>query len=186
MLKDLEAAPRMRTALAGVRLVVTDVDGVHTDGTFLLGVGSNGERIEFYKFNTRDGIAVKECLRHDIHVVLLSGRKSPAVLDRANALGTEIRQGVGDKMAVVEELLSEHQLSWSEVLFIGDDIQDISLLRRAGFSVAPADAAPEAKAEANHVAELKGGEGVVREVLQALLEAKGLWEGIIARERTLG
>jgi 3-deoxy-D-manno-octulosonate 8-phosphate phosphatase (KDO 8-P phosphatase) len=82
--------------------------------------------------------------------------------------------------------MAELGVPWENILFIGNDVQDISLLKRAGVSVAPANSADEAKAVAHHVAEKKGGEGVVREVLQAMLEAKGLWEDAITREKTLG
>jgi len=184
MYKNLDAA--LREKLSNVRLVVTDVDGVHTNDTFSLGITPNGERIELYTFYTGDGIAVKECLRAGIPVVLISGRKSPAVRQRAADLGAECLQGVVDKVAVVDELLTELGLEWNNVLFIGNDVQDISLLRRAGFSATPAEAAIEAQAEADYVAKKKGGKGIVREVLQHLLEAKGLWKEMVSRERTLG
>ena len=218
---DLDAA--LREKLSNVRLVVTDVDGVHTDDKVLISIVSdetktafglekagathrlvscngngvpnerflqlstgNDGRIEGYHFFTGDGIAVKECLRAGIPVVLISGRKSPAVRQRAEDLGARSLQGIVDKVAAVEELLVELGLEWSNVLFIGNDIQDITLLRRAGFSAAPADAAPEAKDVADYITAKTGGNGVVREVLQALLEAKRLWENIVSRERTLG
>jgi len=155
MYKNLDAA--LREKLSNVRLVVTDVDGVHTNDTFSLGITPNGERIELYTFYTGDGIAVKECLRAGIPVVLISGRKSPAVRQRAADLGAECLQGVVDKVAVVDELLTELGLEWNNVLFIGNDVQDISLLRRAGFSATPAEAAIEAQAEADYVAKKKGG-----------------------------
>jgi len=178
--------PALQKKLSGIRLAVTDVDGVHTDDTVLLGIDSHGERIEMYRFYTGDGIVVKECLRNDIHVVLISGRKSPAVLQRATDLGARCLQGIVDKVAAVEGVMAELGLVWEQVLFIGNDVQDIALLRHAGFSVVPADAAPETKGEADYVTIKKGGDGVVREVLQGLLEAKGLWEKIVSRDRTLG
>jgi len=184
MYENLDAG--LRQKLLNVRLVVTDVDGVHTDDTILLGIGSGGERIEFYRFITCDGIVIKECLRHDIPVVLISGRKAPAVRQRATDLGARCLQGIVDKVAAVEEILTELRIKWEHVLFIGNDIQDISLIRQVGFSAAPRDAAPEARSEADYVTEKRGGEGVVREVLQMLLEAKGMWEPILARQRTLG
>ncbi|MDP3763175.1 MAG: HAD hydrolase family protein [bacterium] len=171
--------------MAKVQLVVTDVDGVHTDDTVLLGM-VNGERIELYRFITCDGIVIRECLRHNIPVVFISGRKAPAVKQRAEDLGARCLQGIVDKVEAVSEIINELGLGWNQVLFIGNDIQDISLIRQVGFSAAPRDAAPEARSEADYVTEKKGGEGVVREVLQMMLEVKGMWDPILARERTLG
>jgi 3-deoxy-D-manno-octulosonate 8-phosphate phosphatase (KDO 8-P phosphatase) len=181
-----ELSPELQQKLAGIRLVFTDVDGVHTDDTFRLGVASNGERVEVYQFHTGDGIAIKECLRNNIPVIFITGRKSPAVIQRATDLGTRFLTGVSDKVAAVEDVMAELGVPWEHILFIGNDIQDISLLKRAGISVAPANSADEAKAVAHHVAQKRGGEGVVREVLQAVLEAKGLWEKIVAGDKTLG
>jgi len=217
---NLDAA--LREKLLKVRLVVTDVDGVHTDDKVFISVvpeetkiafvleqagatrrlvscDENGvpndsflqlsvgtDRIEGYRFFTGDGIVVKHCLRHDIPVVLISGRRSPAVLQRATDLGARCLQGIVDKVAAVEEILKELGLSWEQVLFIGNDIQDISLLRHAGFSAVPQDAAEETREHSHYVATKKGGDGVVREVLKMLLDAKGLWDPIIARQRTLG
>ena len=178
--------PERRAKLAKIQLVVTDVDGVHTDDTVLIGIGPNGERFEMYRFITCDGIVIKECLRHSIPVVFISGRKAPAVKQRAIDLGARCLQGIVDKVAAVGEIVNELGIGWNQVLFIGNDIQDISLIRQVGFSAAPRDAAPEARSEADYVTEKKGGDGVVREVLQMLLEAKGLWETILVRERTLG
>ncbi len=178
--------PARRERLAKVQLVVTDVDGVHTDDTVLLGIGPNNERFEMYRFITCDGIVIKECLRHNIAVALVSGRKAPAVRQRAEDLGARCLQGVVDKVEAVSEIINELGLGWNQVLFIGNDIQDISLIRQVGFSAVPRDGAPEARAEADYVTEKKGGKGVVREVLQMMLEAKGLWEPILARPRTLG
>ncbi len=175
----------IETAGITQKLVPCNGDGVPSERFLQLSSGADG-RIEGYFFFTGDGIVIKECLRHDIPVVLISGRKSPTVRQRAEDLGARCLQGVEDKVAAVEALLKEFDIGWDEVLFIGNDIQDISLIRRAGFSAAPQDAAPEARAEVDYVTKAKGGYGVVREVLQMLLDVKGLWKPIIARHRTLG
>ncbi len=184
MKKKAKAA--LRKKFRKVRLVVTDVDGVLTDDTFVLGIGPEGKRIEFYRFYTGDGMAVKECLRHDIPVVMISGRKSPTVRVRAKDLGAECLQGVSDKVAAIEKLLKKYGITWKEVLFIGNDIQDIALLRRAGISAVPFDAAKEAHRVADYRAKKKGGRGAFRDVVERALKAKGLWKKIISRERTLG
>ena len=214
--RDINAAARE------VRLVVTDVDGVHTsdvvtifgkpegDGKLVFGLQVAGTsmrlvpcdadgaetmhylasaddgRIEGYRFYTGDGIAIKECKRSGIPVILLTGRNSPAVRQRASDLGVECRTGVRDKVAELERIIDTLGVAWENVLFIGNDVQDLALLRRAGFSAAPADAVPEVRAEVMYLSAKKGGEGAVRDTLQFVLEAKGLWQRIIERERTLG
>jgi 3-deoxy-D-manno-octulosonate 8-phosphate phosphatase (KDO 8-P phosphatase) len=213
----------LREAFKKVRLVVTDVDGVHTPDTVSLFVvhendkkafgfetagkthrfvavdadgtpleeqhifssGADG-RIEGYRFYTGDGIAVKECLRAEIPVVFITGRNSPAVKQRAQDLGARCFQGVKDKVATIETVLAELGVAWDEVLFVGNDIQDLSIIQCAGVSAAPADAVPEVKAVVDYLANVKGGDGAVREVLQLMLDAKGLWKEIVKRVRTLG
>jgi 3-deoxy-D-manno-octulosonate 8-phosphate phosphatase (KDO 8-P phosphatase) len=213
----------LEQAASKVRLVVTDVDGVHTsDHVTIFGRPENEQgllfglevagtvkrlvpcdadgaveemhylasaadgRIEGYRFYTRDGIAVKECLRHDIPVVFMTGRSSPAVRQRAKDLGVDLRFGVADKVAEVEGLLALHGAGWDEVFFMGNDIQDLALLRRVGFSAAPADAAPEVLKEVMFVSTRNGGNGAVREAIELVLGAKGFWQQIVDRARTLG
>lgn len=215
-------APDLYLAAQNVRVIVTDVDGVHTnDQVTIFGKPESGRRlvlglhepgraitlapteegnddemhcfgsaddgrIEGYRFFTGDGIAVKECMRHGLPVYFMTGRNSPAVRQRAKDLGVDCRFGIKDKVAELERILAERGNDWSQVLFLGNDIQDLSLLRRAGFSAAPADAAAEVLREVMYVAPRKGGEGAVRDVLQFVLAAKGMWEKIVQRERTLG
>ena len=204
--------------LKRIRLIVTDIDGVHTNDTFVMCAPTDGkeyrvvegvvlklrpidddgnpsdevkyfagrtDRIEGYTFYSPDGIAVKECIRHDIPVIMMSGRRSKAAEQRAEGLGALYLGGVKDKVRNIENHM-KNGISWDEVLVIGNDIQDLSALRAAGFSAAPADAFPEVIAEVDYVSRARAGRGVVREVLQMMLEAKGLWRGIVERERTLG
>ncbi len=144
------------------------------------------DRIEGYSFYTPDGIAVRECIRYHIPIVLISGRRSPAVEQRAKDLGAISLLGVKDKVKHVENLLKEYGASWQELLFIGNDVQDLSLAKKAGFSAAPNDCAPEIRDEVDYVATKTGGKGAFREILQKMFGAKGLWQEIIGRDRTLG
>lgn len=176
----------LRKKFRRVRLVATDVDGVKTNDTFVLGIGPRGKRIEFYRFFTGDGIAAKECLRHDIPVVMVTGRKSPTVRRRAKDLKVKCLQGVEDKVAAIEALLKKLGLTWKQVLFIGNDIQDLALLRRAGISAAPANAVKEVRWVVDYISKKKGGRGAFRQTIEKMLKAKGLWKKIIERERTLG
>jgi len=193
----------LRTRLRRIKIVLTDVDGCLTDDRFRLRakrvVGPNGhetvEREEDYEFNTRDGIAVLECRRCNppIPVVFLSGRTSLPVRLRAEDLGAECYQGVKDKVAVVERILAEKGLEWNNTLLMGNDIQDLAALRlimkNGGVAAAPGDAVEEVRREVgqkDYLATAYGGWGAFREVVEQMLVAKDLWDGIINRERTLG
>jgi YrbI family 3-deoxy-D-manno-octulosonate 8-phosphate phosphatase len=171
-----------------IKLVISDVDGVLTDGTFTLSVKVSGERVEGYRFNTRDGIGIKKCLSNGIPLALISGRDSLTVRTRALDLGLSeeyILLGISDKVGCVEGLMKSLGVSWDEIAFIGDDIQDLSLLRSVVLSAAPCDAVPEVYNEVLYKASSKGGGGVLREVCQLILNAKGLWQKILDEERIL-
>jgi 3-deoxy-D-manno-octulosonate 8-phosphate phosphatase (KDO 8-P phosphatase) len=148
---------------------------------------------EGYRFCTKDGIAALECLRHDIPFVMMTGRRSPAVRQRAEDLKVTCRLGVKDKVAEVEVILKEKGIidhkgvpDWSMAVVMGNDVQDLSYMKLAGVAIAPADAVPEVRAVAHFVTGARGGYGAVREAVEAMLKAKGLWSSIISRERTLG
>ncbi len=165
--------------LSKIKIVVTDIDGVHTDDTIILSViklkREKPALIEGYRFFTGDGIAVKECLRAKIPVIFISGRNSPAIKQRAKNLGAKCLIGVEDKVISTEKVLAELGFEWKNVLFIGNDVQDLAVIKHAGFSAAPANAAAEIQAEVDYITKKKGGEGAVREIIELLLKAKGLW-----------
>lgn len=162
----------------GIRLVLLDVDGVLTDGRFLLMADGTDGRT----FHTRDGHAIRMGQRAGLQFAILSGRRSRAVSLRAEELDlVEVLQGVADKGAVFSELLSRLALRDAEVCYLGDDVVDLPVLRRAGLAVVPSDAAPEAVAAAHWVTSRPGGHGAVREAVELLLRAQGLWEREIER-----
>jgi len=160
-----------------LRLVLTDVDGVMTDGTVLL--LPDGQ--EAKAFHIRDGLALAWARRAGLMTGILSGRASDAVARRAAELEmTVVRQGVRDKSAVFREILAEHELSAHEVAYIGDDVNDLSVLRQVGLSAAPADAAFEVRSEVFMITDARGGQGCLREVLEAVLRARGDWDRFVS------
>jgi len=165
----------LRRRLAAVRLLAFDVDGVLTDGGIL--VGPDGS--EWKRFHVRDGLAVVAARRAGLHVAFISGRRSPAVAARARELGVSAdRQGVQDKGAEMRSLLAEFDLSREEVLFLGDDVVDLPAFSESGISVAPGDAHPRAMEAADAVCSAPGGNGAVREVVEAVLLARGLGDAL--------
>ena len=159
-----------------VRLVLSDVDGVMTDGTLLLLPGGG----EAKAFHIRDGLALVLARRAGLRTGILSGRCSEAVTRRAAELAVDVvRQGVSDKAAALGEILSAEGLEAAEVAYIGDDVNDLALMRRTGLSAAPADAPFEVRAQADMVTEAAGGHGCLREFVEAILRARGDWDRLV-------
>lgn len=149
-----------------------DVDGVLTDGrvTYL------ADGTEFKSFSVRDGLGLQLMKVADCRVAFISGRESDAVLRRGEELGVDaMLLGIGDKTAAFEELLGRFEISEDQVAYVGDDLPDLPLIRRAGLGFAVADAAPEVRAAAHVVLRTNGGQGAVREACERILKAKGAW-----------
>lgn len=163
---------------ARIRAIVLDVDGVLTDGT--VGYGPDGAT--YKSFNVRDGQAMRMALDAGLKVGVLSGRADPGTLRRAEELGLDfIYLGQGDKLVGFEKLLTEQELDASECFYVGDDLTDVPVLRRAGIGAAVADALPEVRERADLVLETAGGRGAVREAIVRLMEAQGTWKRAAAR-----
>jgi 3-deoxy-D-manno-octulosonate 8-phosphate phosphatase (KDO 8-P phosphatase) len=156
--------------LAGMRLLVLDVDGVLTDGRLHYGKGGEIGK----SFHARDGYGIRALQAAGIAVAVISGRRSMAVQQRCRELGIRhLSQGVGDKGAAFEALLGALQLAARHCTCVGDDEPDVPMLQRAGLAVAVADAHPSALAAAHRRTRLPGGAGAVREVCDWLLAARG-------------
>jgi len=153
---------------AGIRILFVDVDGVLTDGGMYY--SDTGEMMK--KFNTRDGMGIQLARERGIIPVILTKEESPIVRRRAEKLRVlEVYTGVEDKLAMAREILSRHKLGPAEAAFVGDDINDLPLLREVGISFCPADAVEEVRRAVTRVCLKKGGEGVVREVVDFFREA---------------
>jgi 3-deoxy-D-manno-octulosonate 8-phosphate phosphatase (KDO 8-P phosphatase) len=171
---------KLRVKAAKVRLLVLDVDGVLTDGRIIM----DHEGREIKAFDVRDGHGIKLLRQAGIEVAMLTGRSSPVVQKRADDLGIPwVRQGVYDKVAAYGEIASVLGIRDEETCFVGDDLVDISLLKRVGLPICVADGVQEAKRSALYVTQSPGGRGAVREVCELLLQAQGKWEKIVRRQR---
>lgn len=171
-MKDEALAARCRA----LKLLLCDVDGVLTDGRLLL-LPDGGEAKAFH---VRDGLAVVLAHQAGLKTGLLSGRESGVVARRAAELGMAVvRQGVADKRAAFAEILAANGLRSHEVAYMGDDLNDLAVMREAGLSGAPADAAYEVRAEAFMVTDARGGAGCLREFTEAILRARGDWERVL-------
>lgn len=161
---------------AKVRLLLFDVDGVLTDATVALD-GAGGESKQFH---IRDGIALVWAQRAGLKVGLLSARQSSATSQRANQLGiTLVHQGVASKIDTYEQIVGDIVLDDTEVAYMADDIVDLAVLGRVGLAAAPADAVEEVRARVHWVSAYGGGRGAVRELVEIVLRAQGLWDSIV-------
>ncbi len=165
-----------------VQLLVLDVDGVLTDNGIWLGPVA-GERVELKRFDVQDGLGMVLLRTAEIPVVWLSGRHSEATTLRARELDVkEVLQVSGPrKLEALEELLERRGLSWEAVAYAGDDLADLQVLRRVGLPLAVANAVAEVRAVATYVTRASGGHGAGREIVEALLKARGMWEELLER-----
>ena len=161
---------------ADIRLIVSDVDGVWTDGKVIY----VDEQREIKEFNVRDGLGAKLAQRAGVVVALLTSRSSPALARRARELGiTELHQGASNKLEACSELLARLDLRFDQMLYAGDDLPDLAPMLRAGISAAPADAANEVRAAATWKLHDRGGEGAFRELVERLLRERGEWAAMV-------
>jgi 3-deoxy-D-manno-octulosonate 8-phosphate phosphatase (KDO 8-P phosphatase) len=165
-----------------IRLLGLDVDGVLTDNGVFLGL-VDGEPVELKRFDIQDGLGLVLLRTEDLPVVWLSGRHSQATATRARELKVEeLLQVAGpEKLPAFAALLERRGIAWEEAAFVGDDLADLQVLRRVGLPIAVANAVAEVKAVASYVTRAPGGHGAVREVVEALLKARGTWPDILQR-----
>ncbi|HEX7705413.1 MAG TPA: HAD family hydrolase [Thermoanaerobaculia bacterium] len=163
-------------SVQNIRLIVSDIDGVWTDGRIIY----TGERSETKEFNVRDGLGVKLAQRAGITIVLVTSRRSQSLERRAHELGiVEIHQGATNKLEETQRILERLGASFDDILYAGDDLPDLAPMARAGISAAPSDAAAEVYAAAKWKLGAAGGRGAFREIVERLLKERGQWDEIV-------
>ena len=162
---------------ARVRLILFDVDGVLTDGKVLLHADGSESKI----FDIKDGTGIVWAQRLGLTVGFLSARASAATAQRAAQLGiTLVHQGVANKLETYDQIADSLMLDDDEIAYMGYDILDLPVLSRVGLAAAPADAAEDVLSRVHWVARARGGAGAARELIELVLRAQGLWDGVIA------
>ena len=175
---DISIDAKTMAMIKNIKLLILDVDGVMTDGRIVIDDLGNEEK----NFDVRDGHGVKLLMRYGIDVIFLTGRKSKVVEYRAHDLGVkECYQGAKNKLKKLQEILEWKALEEHCVAYMGDDLIDIPVLNRVGFSVAVADACKEVRDAADYVTRQKGGKGAVREVCEIILKAQDKWNDVALR-----
>jgi len=161
-----------------IELILTDVDGVLTDGRVLL--DSRGAEIK--QFHIRDGQGIRLWQHCGGQMGILTGRSSQAVSARAAELDIGmVHQGIADKLPVAQAICDQLGLQRSQVCYVGDDLPDVPVLRSVGLAIAVADAAAEARAAAHYITSVRGGQGAIREVVELVLKNTGRWETAVRK-----
>lgn len=158
--------------LKSIRGFVFDVDGVisHT----VSAMDAEGQPMR--TMNVKDGYAMQYAVKQGFLLAIITGGYSPAIAKRAEYLGIKhVYMRSSNKVEQLEHLLQETGLKAEEIVYIGDDIPDLPVMQRVALPVAPADAVPEIKQVAKYISHRRGGEGVVRDVIEQTLKAQGCW-----------
>lgn len=163
------SAAATENPLCSTRLIAFDVDGVFTDGRFYL----SDEGVESKAFCTQDGFGIRQVLNAGIEVAVISGRRSGAVERRMSELGvSHVIQGCADKIAAFDELIGALGIADTECVYVGDDVPDLPLLEKVGYSVAVANAVSIVREHCDYTTLADGGFGAVREVCDLVLAAR--------------
>ena len=174
----IDPDPEILDRARKIKLLILDCDGVLTDGRIIMLPDSD----ETKAFDVKDGHGIVMAMRAGLRVAIISGRKSSVVRARAKELGvTHLYEMAWVKTEPYERVLSEEGLADDEVCYVGDDVVDIPLLRRAGLGVAVADAVEETKQHSHIVTERGGGRGAVRELIEFILKAQDRWDEAMSR-----
>ena len=177
-LEGMEIDAALRSRVLPVRMMIFDVDGVLTDGRVIY----HDDGSETKAFDVQDGHGIKLLQRAGLEVALITGRFCRAVEHRARGLGIRrVYQDAKVKLEVYQRILDETGLRDEAMGYMGDDLIDIPVMRRAGFSVAVPNASSHVLPYAHYVTRSSGGWGACREVCELILQAQGLWESATTR-----
>ena len=156
-----------------IKLLVFDVDGCLTDGS--IHYGSDG--VEYKSFNVKDGLAIASWAKLGLKSAIITGRNSKVVQRRAEELKiTHLHQGVKDKKTLLENILQEENLGWENVAAIGDDLNDLQMLKKVAWSFTPHNGVKEIQKIVKTVLKTDGGQGAAREMIDMIIKHEKLEE----------
>lgn len=159
-----------------IKLLLLDVDGVLTDGQITY--SDTGDQIK--SFQSRDGLGLRLLMDAGIRVGIVTGRKSLALVHRCQNLGIDlVFDGIKDKAAALKLIAAQTGIDPPWIAFVGDDLLDLPAMIRVGVSITVPDAPEEVKSRAHYITTAPGGHGAVREICEAILKARGLWNSIL-------
>lgn len=159
-----------------IKLLILDVDGVLTDGRIIY--DNFGDELKF--FNVNDGLGVYLLRKAGIKTVIITAKKTRAVLKRAKDMRVEAVYSNHHKLKIYKKVLKKFRVKDEDVCFMGDDFLDLPLIKRAGLAAAPPNAIEQVKDSSHYITQKHGGKGAVREVIEIILKSQGLWESAIS------
>jgi 3-deoxy-D-manno-octulosonate 8-phosphate phosphatase (KDO 8-P phosphatase) len=167
-----------------ILVLLMDVDGTLTDGSVTLASTPDNHALEVKTFDAHDGQGLTLAVTAGMRTGVITGRSSAALRRRCKELDIEfVYEKQGHKIAAYEDVLRKTGAKESEVAFLGDDLPDLTVMRRVGLAVAVANAAPEVRRAADYRTKAPGGKGAAREVVELILKSKGIWEEMIDKAR---
>lgn len=185
MLKGFKRVPASVVRRAKqIQVLLMDVDGTLTDGAVTLLSQPDGSALEIKTFDAHDGQGLMLAQTAGLRTGCITGRESPALVRRANEVKMEfVYQKQPTKTAAFEEILKKAGVVESQVAYVGDDLPDLPIMRRVGLAVAVGDAVLDAKLAAHYVTKAHAGKGAIREAVELILKAKGIWDEMIDKAR---
>ncbi len=172
---DLSKAQTLKNRLEHfnhIKTFIFDVDGVMTDGT--IQVTDAGDSLR--TFHTRDGYAIRRAIEENFNIAVITGGRGNSIESRLKYLGIhQYFTGVGDKLPVFQRFIETHNLNLNEILYIGDDINDLTVMKKVGIACCPADACPEIKEICHYISPMNGGKGCVRDIIEKVMKLKKNW-----------
>ena len=177
-------SPALKKRAAKIKIVLMDVDGTITDGSVTLLSQPDGSAIEIKTFDAHDGQGMTLGRTAGLRMGVITGRESAALRRRMKEMGVEfVYEKQPQKIAAYEEILKKAGVEEDEVAFLGDDLPDLTVMKRVGLAVAVGDAVDEVKSAAHYTTVRNGGKGAARELIELILKSKGIWEEMIDRAR---
>jgi len=167
-----------------IQVLLMDVDGTLTDGSVTLLSQTDGSALEIKNFNAHDGQGLTLAVTAGLRTGVITGRSSPALRRRCKELDIEfVYEKQGHKIAAYEDVLRKTGVQESEVAFLGDDLPDLTIMKRVGLAVAVGNAMVDVRREAHYTTKAEGGKGAARELVEIILKSKGIWKEMIDKAR---
>jgi len=182
--KRLRISAALKKRAAKIKVVLMDVDGTITDGSVSLLSQPDGSALELKTFDAHDGQGISLARTAGLRMGVITGRESAALRRRMQELSVEfVYERQPHKIAAYEEVLKKAGVAEDEVAFLGDDLPDLTVMRRVGLAVAVGNAAPEVQDAAHYTTIRNGGKGAARELVELILKSKGTWDEMIDKAR---
>ena len=184
MSRSPKISPVLKKRAAKIKVMLMDVDGTITDGSVALLSQPDGSALELKTFDAHDGQGLTLGRTAGLRMGVITGRESSALRRRMNELNVEfVYEKQAQKIPAYEEILKKAGVGEDEVAYLGDDLPDLTVMRRVGLAVAVGDAAPEVKQAAHYTTVRNGGKGAARELVELILKSKGIWDEMIDKAR---